>query len=87
MFVVRILRLLSNCYILCYLFAIEKCPQLDTPTNGMVYITLSNGCKSNAIFKCDPGYILNGSYHLECVDSKWNDLTPTCVESYKKLSI
>ena len=59
---------------------IAKCPQLHTPKNGTVYIHLGDDCKSNAIFKCNPGHALNGSYHLECVDGKWSNFIPTCVK-------
>lgn len=54
---------------------VVKCSTLDDPSNGKVY-TVDN--KMRAIYVCDPGYKLTGTFIAECIDGQWSIDPPQC---------
>ena len=57
---------------------IEKCPTLNDPDNGKVYV-VSDG--TVAIFTCDNGFIKTGDSYMQCINGKWTSAPPKCQPS------
>ena len=73
-----------------YLFIIilgKACTQLQQPAHS-VMIGASNFAGNSVVFVCDPGYRMQGTSQLTCVDQRgfalWSDMAPFCIRNFKR---
>ena len=59
-----------------YFLFLVPCPNLVSPANGNVTVTLSG---TSATYSCDAGFNLNGEAIVNCLPSGvWDNTPPTC---------
>lgn len=62
-----------------FLYFSQVCGVLTDPTNGQVNTSAGTAFGNEALYQCDPGYVLSGPSSRQCkTDGSWTGSEPVC---------